>query len=158
MGTQIMELPSNDNQVNEGEKEPGGQAIEGPPSEKTPYKRDKVEYFYSSLSEVRAELEDLQAIPDSIRKGKTIIPTYAQYIETTKSNLQELMAIVNATETPEEIANNVHTIRHLNNAWEQMQVSPLLDQPRGNFDVQQQLHYLGLLDQQIHSFIYQIAV
>ena len=39
-----------------------------------------------------------------------------------------------------------------------MQVSPLIDNPKANLDIQQQLHYLDLLDEQIHSFNYQISL
>lgn len=114
--------------------------------------------FYGALREIRAELVDLQGILDSIRRGKTIIPTYARYIDTTRVNLIELMAIINASEPPDELKNNIHTIRHLNNAWEQMQVSPLLSEPECEPKIQEQLHYLDLLDEQIHAFIYQIGV
>ena len=114
--------------------------------------------FYGSLSEIQAELEDLQSILATIRKGQAIIPVYAEYIETTKTNLRELITFVNTTALPAEVENNLHTLRHLNNAWEQMQVSPLLESPNANYDIQQQLHYLDLLDEQIHTFNYQISL
>jgi hypothetical protein len=158
MEMQTLETPSNGNPVNDGKIEPDNAAYSESQSGEQPCGDNARESFYSSLREVRAELEDLQAILDSIRKGKTIIPTYAQYIETTKINIQALMEIVNNSIPRAEMTNNVHTIRHLNNAWEQLQVSPLLDQPKTAFDIQQQLHYLDLLDQQIHIFIYQISV
>lgn len=124
--------------------------------------RDPRRIFYGALSEIQAELEDLQHILDSIRKGQTIIPTYANYIETTKKNLRDLMACINSSEMPEEVKKNLHAVRHLNNAWEQMQVSPLIDHPQGAdqsngaLTIQQQLHYLDLLDEQIHMFNYQL--
>jgi hypothetical protein len=158
MNTQNLEITSRDHLV-DGAKEPPVSEIphDSLPVNKVPAPNIKRE-FYGSLSEIQAELEDLQTMLASIRKGQTIIPTYAEYIETTKTNLRDLMAVINSTEPPEEIENNLHTIRHLNNAWEQMQVSPLLENPKANFDVQQQLHYLDLLDQQIDTFIYQIGL
>ena len=56
--------------------------------------------FYGSLSEIQAELEDLQSILATIRKGQAIIPIYAEYIETTKTNLRELITFVNTTTLP----------------------------------------------------------
>jgi hypothetical protein len=157
MSTQISERGNNgypvDEVEEEGPEESGGEVKTARKAATANPKGD----FYTALREARAELEDLQGILDSIRRGKTIIPTYADYIETTKDNLRELMAEVNAQGAPEELGNKTHAIRHLNNAWEQMQVSPLLAQPKANYDLQQQLHYLDLLDDQIHRFIYQIG-
>ena len=112
--------------------------------------------FYNSLKEIQAELEDLQTILTSIRSGKSIIPTYAAYIETTKTNLRDLLAVINSMELPEAVQNNLHTLRHINNAWEQMRVSPLVNNPSASYDIQQQLHYLDLLTGQIDMFNYQI--
>ena len=158
MSEQILQTSSNGHTVDDArdtlpaEPQPRSALAEVLPN----LNRDKD--FYGALREVRAELEDLQNILASIRKGKTILPTYAEYVETTKMNLRDLLATVNASEPPDELVKNTHTIRHLNNAWEQMQVSPLLNQPRANFDVQQQLHYLDLLEEQLHTFIYQIGI
>jgi hypothetical protein len=158
MSAQNLDIKSSGNRVNGGKEQPVSETPPEPlPVNKALYPNKKDD-FYGSLSEIRAELEDLQTMLASIRKGQTIIPTYAGYIETTKTNLQDLIAVVNSTKPPEEIKNNLHTIRHLNNAWEQMQVSPLLEDPKANFDIQQQLHYLDLLDEQIHTFIYQMAL
>lgn len=116
------------------------------------------EEFYGALGEIQAELEDLLKVLDSIRKGQTIIPTYANYINTTKSDLRKLLGIINATQVPDDIKEDLHTIRHLNNAWEQIQVSPLIADPTADLDVQQQLHYLDVLDDQIHTFQYQLSL
>jgi hypothetical protein len=157
MSTQNLGVPSNVRLVEEAKDQPVRTIpkVSKPLNNgRTPFKKRE---FYGSLSEIQAELEDLQSMLASIRKGQTIIPTYAEYIETTKTNLRDLMALINSTELPEELENNLHSIRHLNNAWEQMQVSPLIQTPKGSFDIQQQLHYLDLLDEQIHTFIYQIS-
>ena len=158
MSTQNLETRSNGLLVGDSKKPP----VSEMPGDSLPVKQapapNKNGEFYSSLSEIQAELEDLHTILNSIRKGQTIIPTYSEYIETTKTNLRDLMAVINSTQPPDEIKNDIHTIRHLNNAWEQMQVSPLLDKPEGSYDVQQQLHYLDLLDEQTHTFIYQIGL
>ncbi|MBP1702971.1 MAG: hypothetical protein H6Q38_2078 [Chloroflexi bacterium] len=124
--------------------------------------------LFDALLEIRSELEDLQYILDNIRRGKTIIPDYAAYIVTTKENLHDLMKIVNEFSAlpkdrrPREAANNVDTIRHINNLWEQMEFSPLIAhpgvEPKGSADVQKELHYLDLLDEQIHSLVYQIGI
>jgi hypothetical protein len=103
-------------------------------------------------------LEDLLTVLDSIRKGQTIIPTYANYIDTTKSDLRELIGIINATQMPDDVKDDLHTLRHLNNIWEQMQVSPLIADPTADLDIQQQLHYLDVLDAQIHTFQYQLSL
>jgi len=158
MSAQNLETTSSGHRANGAKEGPVTEIPQVSLLATTPPASSKMGEFYGSLSEIRAELEDLQTMLASIRRGQTIIPTYAEYIETTKRNLRDLIAVVNSTEPPEEIKNNLHTIRHLNNAWEQMQVSPLLENPEGNFDIQQQLHYLDLLDEQIHTFIYQIGL
>jgi hypothetical protein len=158
MGMQDLEIPGNLPIVNAVNEQPVG---EFPPvllpinvATKPQRKLD----FYSALSEIQAELEDLHNILYSIRKGQTIIPTYADYIETTKGNLRDLITFINSNELPVEVENAHHTIRHINNAWEQMQVSPLLENPKAKLDIQQQLHYLDLLDEQIHRLNYQISL
>lgn len=158
MSTQNLETPSAIHLEEEGREQPVTEIplVSLPVDKILPL--NKKREFYRSLSEIQAELEDLRTILASIRKGQTIIPTYAEYIETTKTNLRDLMAAINSSIPPEEVENNLHTIRHLNNAWEQMQVSPLVDDPNACFDIQQQLHYLDLLDEQIHTFIYQISL
>ena len=158
MSMQNLEIPSSVQVVEDGEEQLGSEIPQVSLPVKIVITPDIKREFYNSLSEIQAELEDLQAILASIRKGKTIIPTYAEYIETTKKNLRDLMKFINSTEKPEEVENNLHTIRHLNNAWEQMQVSPLVENPTASFDLQQQLHYLDLLDEQIHSMNYQISL
>jgi hypothetical protein len=158
MSAQNLEIASSVPLVGDS-KEPVVQELPlAPPPAKTLTAQNKKRDFYSSLSEIQAELEDLQTILASIRKGQTIIPTYADYIKTTKNNLRELMAFINSSDLPGEVENNLHTIRHLNNAWEQMQVSPLVNDPKADLDIQQQLHYLDLLDAQIHTFNYQISL
>jgi hypothetical protein len=156
MSTENLEIPSNFNLVDDG-KELSFLEIPQASGPVNPVQAlDKKRDFYSALSEIQAELEDLLAILSSIRKGQTIIPTYAEYIETTRTNLRDLMAFINSAGLPEEVQNNLHTVRHLNNAWEQLQVSPFVANPKASLDLQQQLHYLDLLDQQIHMFSYQI--
>lgn len=158
MSTQNLEIPSTVLLIDDAMEQPAREVPQVSPPLNIVKAPNKKRDFYSALSEIQAELEDLHAILTSIRKGQTIIPTYSEYIETTKINLRDLTAFINSTEMPEAVENNLHTIRHLNNSWEQMQVSPLVDNPRANLDVQQQLHYLDLLDEQIHSFSYQISL
>ncbi len=114
--------------------------------------------FFDHLCEIRAELEDLQQILNNIRRGKTVIPTYVDYVRTTKRNLAELMEKINfSDEKPKGVANLTIIIRHLNNYWEQIQASPLIAEPQCEPPTSIQLHYLDLLDEQIHGFIYNIA-
>jgi hypothetical protein len=158
MSTQNLEIPSSVHLVDDAKEQPAREIPQVSLPVDIVKAPNKKREFYRSLSEIQAELEDLHSILASIRKGQTIIPTYAEYIETTKTNLRDLIGFINSTELPEEVENNLHTIRHLNNAWEQMQVSPLVDNPKASLDVQQQLHYLDLLDEQIHTFNYQISL
>ena len=155
-----LELPGSVEIIDEAQIQPVPETppvpIPAQPISSTVSTESEQRAFYSKLREIQAELEDLQTILASIRSGKSIIPTYAEYIETTKTNLRELLAFVNSTELPYEVQNNLHTLRHLNNAWEQMQVSPLVDNPGASYDIQQQLHYLDLLAGQIDTFNSQI--
>lgn len=122
---------------------------------KTPSRKSD---FFGSLSEIQAELEDLGTLLANIRTGKAIIPTYAEYIETTRSNLGELVVFINSAKLPPQVDGHLHTLRHINNAWEHMQVSPLIADPHAEYGLQQQLHYLDLLTEQIHKFHYQISL
>jgi len=158
MSTQNAEIPATVQTNGDPKQQPGSPLPQDLHPTNNGTAQQKRRDFFNALSEIQAELEDLQNILSSIRKGKTIIPTYAEYIAKTKKDLQELMGFINHTELPKEVENNQHIIRHINNDWEQLKVSPLIEDPNANIgDLQRQLHFLDLLDEQIHSFNYQIS-
>lgn len=171
MSVQIPETESSILPVVNG-KEPSIRAnSQAADDEKCDKHRDEKRDFYTTLRQIQAELEDLLTILTSIRRGQTIIPTYAEYIDTTRKDLCELIESINntdiavITEEKDEVENHLHTIRHINNAWEQMKASPLISDPRAlgedaktSLEFQNQLHYLDLLDEQIHMFNYQISL
>lgn len=107
------------------------------------------------LRELRAEVQDLQAVLESIRKGETTLKVYAGYIEKTKNDIAELMQDIGQREIVHRLRNS---IRHLYNILEQMNVSPLLIDPEGEFDAQEQLHHLNTLDAQCRQLVYTVGV
>jgi hypothetical protein len=151
MADQIDISTTNGNQAGEA-------SLAAPRPESPPPGGSEQGDFFNHLSEIRAELEDLQQILNNIRRGKTVIPTYVDYVRTTKRNLAELMDKINCSdEKPKRVVNLTIIIRHLNNYWEQIQASPLIADPQCEPPTSVQLHYLDLLDEQIHGFIYNIA-
>jgi hypothetical protein len=99
------------------------------------------------LRELRAEMLDLQAVLNSVRKGQASTEDYAKYLEGTMKDIAELV----------EVIQDGDTIRRIKNTWEQMSTTPLLVKPEGEFDAQTQLHYLDLLDEQINRVIFLVG-
>ena len=50
-------------------------------------------------------------------------------------------------------AGDTDNLRHLVNLWEQMQICPLLLDPAGDYEAQDQLNYLDTLDDQIELIL-----
>ena len=111
--------------------------------------------FYNNLCNLRAELQDMQSVLERVRKGLVSAKDYADYILLTKkqvlvvvNDLSQLKSQVKLTSAEQD------TLRHMNNSWEQLQVSPLLVSPGNGIELQQTLHYLDIIDEQIRRIIY----
>jgi len=100
------------------------------------------------LREIRAEAQDLLAALDSVRTGKTTVRAYAAYVRRTAADVAALLA---------GVTGRSDEIRHVRNAWEQMEVNPLLANPEGEYTAQEQLHYLDLLAAQIRRLVYYVG-
>jgi len=99
------------------------------------------------LRELRAEVQDLQSVLESIRKGESNLKTYANYVRKTREDIYELISTIRDGDT----------IRHLHNSWEQMTVNPLLLNPEADFPAQEQLHYLDMLASQIQRIVFLVG-
>lgn len=53
--------------------------------------------------------------------------------------------------------NDGDTIQHIFNIWEQMIACPLLKSPESDFEPQEQIHYLDMLDEQINQIIFLVG-
>ena len=104
--------------------------------------------FLDRLRELRAEVQDLQALLESVRKGELTLATYADYVRTTMEDIAKLMAGIKDGDD----------IRHLHNIWEQISVCPLLKSPSEELPAQQQLHYLDALDAQFRRLVFIVGV
>ena len=100
------------------------------------------------LGELRAVLQDLQAVLENVRKGDAVIQTYAGYIKQTMEDV---------TKRLREIQDG-DSILHLHNIWKQINACPLLRHPQSAFSAQEQLHYLNTLDAQFRRIVLQIGV
>jgi hypothetical protein len=76
--------------------------------------------------------------------GETSLALFADYINKTVLDVDELVSGLTDGDTA----------RHILNAWEQMQVNPLLRAPDGDHEAQAQLHYLNLLNEQIDKIVF----
>jgi hypothetical protein len=96
------------------------------------------------LRELRAEVQDLHTVLESVRKGESTLKTYADYVRKTMQDIDELISSIRDGDA----------IRHLQNSWEQMTVNPLLLNPEAEFPAQEQLHYLDMLASQIQRIVF----
>lgn len=99
------------------------------------------------IRELRAEVQDLQSILDSVRKGEAALDVYAPYISQTKDDIDVLMRDIRG-------GLNADAIRRIHNSWEKMRISPLLLDPTAKYDAKTQLNHLNMLDKQARELIF----
>ena len=99
------------------------------------------------LRELRAEVQDLQRVLESVRRGESTLKTYSSYVNKTLTDIEELISSIRDGDA----------IRHLHNSWEQMGSNPLLLQPEADFPAQEQLHHLDLLLGQIQRMVFLVG-
>ena len=97
---------------------------------------------------VSAEAGDLRAVLRAIRSGEAPMAAYTDYILRTRAQMDELVSGLDGDDA----------IRHIQNTWEQMLASKLLRDPGGEYEAQEQLQLLGLLDTQCRQIIYWTGV
>jgi hypothetical protein len=99
------------------------------------------------LGVLRTEVLDLQNFLDCVRKGEADIKTYSGYITKTKKDIDDLIGQLQ----------DGSSARHIKNIWEQAGFCPLLMTPHNDFQAQQQLHHLTMLDRQIQNLLKEIG-
>ena len=99
------------------------------------------------LRELRAEVQDLQRVLESVRRGESTLKTYSSYVRKTMKDIKELISSIQDGDA----------IRHLHNSWEQMGSNPLLLHPEADFPAQEQLHYLDMLLSQIQRMVFLVG-
>jgi hypothetical protein len=99
------------------------------------------------LRELRAEVQDLQRVFESIRKGESTLKTFAKYVRKTMQDISDLVPLIQDGDS----------IRHLHNSWEQMTANPLLLKPDADFPAQEQLHYLDMVAGQIQRIVFLVG-
>ena len=136
--------------------------------DQVPVGGDAVTIRLGLLRELRAEIQDLQVVLQAVRKGKTSIKAFADYVAKTKTDIADLMdkivaaeLAVRAAPLPKKksaaAAGDTDNLRHLVNLWEQMQICPLLVDPAGDYEAQAQLNYLDTLEDQIRKMVFVIG-
>ena len=119
-----------------------GTAQDAPPPTGSPHEQ------LTRLREIRVEAQDLLAVLDSVRTGKTTVKASAPYIRRTAADIVALFG---------QVTGRSDEIRRVRNAWEQMEINPLLAKPEGSYSAQEQLHYLDLLAAQIRRLVYYVG-
>jgi hypothetical protein len=100
------------------------------------------------LREVRDEVQDLRAVLDSVRKGETSLPDFADYVEHARQDVNTLLKDMPGADP----------VRRICNTWQQIQASPLIQNPRGAIDAQTQLHHLTLLESHCRRLVLQVGM
>jgi hypothetical protein len=106
---------------------------------------------FTLLRKLRAEVQDLQAVFESVHKGQITIKSYAGYVEKTRQDIAQIMEALRGDMEDSD------TIRHLHNAWEQMMVNPIMADPNADFTPEDQLNYLNLLDQHMRKIVFLVG-
>jgi hypothetical protein len=122
------------------------------------------------LRNLAAELQDLQAVIARIQKGEVARTDFAEYLHKSWEDIGQIITqlkgppelhrpprprLPNGTEIEE--VEEVDTIRHLHNLWEQMSMNPILLNPRGDFLPQVESHLLTMLDEQLANCLFLIT-
>lgn len=94
---------------------------------------------------LRAEAQDLRVVLDDVRKGGAPLSLYADYLRRSCADMDALVRRVD---------NDDDTVRHVQNAWEQMRTCSILREPEVALDPQLQMQLLNLLDTQARRIIY----
>jgi hypothetical protein len=102
------------------------------------------------LHELRAEVQDLQSILDSVRSGQASLKLYAGVIQNTLDDVSPILADLSDPAYPD-------LIRHIQNAWERVTACPLMTDPEGDYDAQEQMGYIQMLDEQFNKIVFQIG-
>jgi hypothetical protein len=118
-----------------------------PPIETAKSQNDELQR--SKLRELRAEMQDLQAVFAKVRTGDTTVILNAEYINKTRSDAAELVS---------QIEPSGDTVRHLMNVYEQMQQNPLYANPETEIGAQEQMHALNLLEDQVRKIEFYVGV
>lgn len=107
-----------------------------------------IEQKVNRLQELRAEVQDLQSLLESVRKGESTLALHLDYLAKTKADIGRLLR---------QIKEEDDSTTHLHNCWEQMLENPIFKHPAKTFGAQDQLHYLDQLESQISKIVFQIA-
>jgi cytochrome b561 len=88
------------------------------------------------LCELRDRVQDLRSVLGRVRNGEATLADCAGYIERARQGITELVQAIPGAEP----------VRRLCNAWDQIEASPLIQNPRVAPDAQVQLRQLVTLD------------
>lgn len=99
------------------------------------------------LCQLRIEIHDLQTVLQSVDRGQVKLASYADYIAKTRKDVARLFKEIEPNEA----------VLHLRNLWEQMSANPILANPAGTLEPDQQQHHLDMLNRQIQQCIYLIG-
>lgn len=119
---------------------------DGPPGMETESNPD----LLRRLHELRAEVQDLQSVLASVRSGQASLKIYASVIQKTRDKVRPILENLDDPAYPD-------LIRHILNAWERVSACPLMTDPEADYEAQEQMGYLQMLDEQFNKIIFLIG-
>ena len=102
------------------------------------------------LHELRAEVQDLGSVLTSVRSGQASLKLYAGVIQKTRDDVRPVLDKLSDPAYPD-------LIRHIQNAWERVSACPLMTAPEADYDAQEQMGYLQMLDEQLNKIVFLIG-
>jgi len=105
------------------------------------------------LRELRAEIQDLQSVLKQVRQGDVSLSSNAGYIKKTMNDIAQIMEML----ATGRYGSYADSIRHFQNLWEQMNISPVLSDPKSAFSPQDQERYLNSLESLFKTFVFDIG-
>jgi hypothetical protein len=112
----------------------------------TPYGVDTGEaHLLSMLRLLRAEVQDLSAVLEQIRRGEAPMARFTEYIADTREQVRSIIVDIRSTDD---------CVRRIQNAWEQLETCALIRDPETVQDAQLQIQCINLLQTQCRQIIY----
>jgi hypothetical protein len=98
------------------------------------------------LRQLRAEIQDLQALLRSVRDGSASLKTYASYVDDNRSEIEEIFKRIPFQPVTGDVAEGDDK-RHIHNQWQLLSCSPIIKLPASSLSVDEQVKEIAMCDQ-----------
>jgi hypothetical protein len=89
-----------------------------------------------------------------VRNGQATLANFSGYVQ---HAIDDIGALMNGIQDEQRLVMDSDTIRHLHNLWEQIRGCPLIANPSGPYEVDEQLHHLAMLEQQCRNMVLEVG-